>query len=172
MVQTATISGVPLLARIRCALSLKKPRNVPSLPLSPPPPGRGLEQVFRHFDEDGDGRISAEELCSCLGRVDGGGLSPAEAEAMVESYGGGKMEYEDFVRLVHVEEEERGRVLREAFAAYEMEGMGCITARSLRRAFRRLGEEKSVRYCREMIRRFDFNGDGVISFEEFKVMML
>ncbi|KAG0464024.1 hypothetical protein HPP92_020093 [Vanilla planifolia] len=167
-----------LFSRIRNLLSpLKKPKR-PSPPPMPPAlatPESEFERVFRYFDEDGDGRVSAAELCSCL-KSAGEEVSPAGAEAVVESSdsdGDGKLGYEDFLRLVDAEgEEDRGRALREAFAAYEMEGRGCITARSLRLRLRRLGEEKTMEECRDMIRKFDVNGDGVLSFDEFKRMML
>ncbi|PKU59197.1 probable calcium-binding protein CML31 [Dendrobium catenatum] len=138
-------------------------------------PGCELESVFRYFDEDGDGKISAAELCSCLHSV-GEELSPAEAEAIMQlsdSDGDGVLGYDDFVKLVDMEEEEeRESTIKEAFSAYEMDGSGCITARSLRRGLRRLGEEKSVDECSVMIKRFDLNGDGVICLDEFKLMML
>ena len=43
---------------------------------------------------------------------------------------------------------------------YEMEGKGCITAKSLRRALHRLGESKTIEECKKMIRRFDLNRDA------------
>jgi calcium-binding protein CML len=35
----------------------------------------------------------------------------------------------------------------------------------------RLGSHQDIDECRAMICRFDLDGDGVISFEEFKMMM-
>jgi calcium-binding protein CML len=35
----------------------------------------------------------------------------------------------------------------------------------------RLGEHQDVDECRAMICRFDLDGDGVLSFDEFKIMM-
>ncbi|XP_010911621.2 calcium-binding protein CML38 [Elaeis guineensis] len=134
-----------------------------------------LERVFRYFDENGDGKISPAELQNCL-RAAGEELSAEDAEAVVESTdsdGDGLLGLEDFLKLVDAEEEEeKGRNIRDAFKMYEMEGQGCITPNSLRRMLRRLGETRSIDECRAMIRRFDLNGDGVISFDEFKVMML
>uniref|UniRef100_A0A0E0MBH6 EF-hand domain-containing protein n=1 Tax=Oryza punctata TaxID=4537 RepID=A0A0E0MBH6_ORYPU len=45
----------------------------------------------------------------------------------------------------------------------------------LRRMLRRLGsqhQQLGMEDCRAMICRFDLNGDGVLSFHEFRVMML
>jgi calcium-binding protein CML len=54
---------------------------------------------------------------------------------------------------------------------YEMEGEGCITPASLGRMLGRLGNERGIGECRAMICRFDLDGDGVLSFDEFRIMM-
>ncbi|XP_008781687.1 putative calcium-binding protein CML19 [Phoenix dactylifera] len=136
---------------------------------------RELERVFRYFDENGDGKISPAELRSCM-RTVGEELSHEDAEAVVassDSDGDGLLCYDDFVRLVDVEEEEeKVRSLREAFRVYEMDNQGRITPKSLKRALERLGDSRTTKECMAMIRRFDLDGDGVLSFEEFRVMML
>ncbi|QCD92941.1 putative calcium-binding protein CML19 [Vigna unguiculata] len=132
-------------------------------------------RVFNHFDENGDGKISPSELRQCVEAI-GGKLSWAEAEALVEvldSDKDGLVGLDDFVRFVEEgEEEEKVKDLREAFKMYEMEGCDCITPKSLMRMLGRLGECKSIDECETMIARFDLNGDGVLSFDEFRVMML
>ncbi|XP_038906141.1 putative calcium-binding protein CML19 [Benincasa hispida] len=134
------------------------------------------KRVFEHFDSDGDGKISPSELRECIAVVSGEKLSMVEAEeAMAEfdSDGDGQLEEEDFVRFVDGGgEKEKVKELREAFKMYEMEGSGFITAESLRRMFKKLGETKiSLGDCKAMIAKFDLDGDGVLSFDEFKVMM-
>ncbi|KAG1371548.1 putative calcium-binding protein CML31 [Cocos nucifera] len=110
-------------------------------------------------------------------RTVGEELSLEEAEAVVRSAdkdGDGLLDLEEFVGLVGLEgeEEKKERELREAFGMYEMEGEGCITPRSLKRMLSRLGSSRELEDCQAMICRFDLNGDGVISFDEFKVMMM
>ncbi|CAN4119128.1 unnamed protein product [Withania somnifera] len=86
----------------------------------------------------------------------------------------GLLGMEDFTKLMEGMEEERNKEseLIGAFAMYEMEGSGgYITPKSLKRMLSRLGESTSINKCKAMIRRFDLNGDGVLSFGEFKVMM-
>ncbi|KAK7380997.1 hypothetical protein VNO78_33519 [Psophocarpus tetragonolobus] len=132
-------------------------------------------RVFNHFDENGDGKISSSELRQCV-EVIGGKLSPEEAEAVVALLDvdkDGLVGLDDFVMFVEEgEEEEKVKDLREAFKMYEMEGCGCITPKSLKRMLGRLGESKSLDECKAMIAIFDLDGDGVLSFDEFKVMML
>ncbi|PKI59252.1 hypothetical protein CRG98_020332 [Punica granatum] len=132
------------------------------------------ERVFTHFDGNRDGRISPSELQHCITAI-GGELSLAEAAAAVVSLdmdGDGLLGFEDFVKFVEGGgEEEKANDLREAFKMYEMDGCGCITPKSLRRMLSRLGDSRTVDECKVMISRFDLNGDGVLNFDEFMVMM-
>ena len=132
------------------------------------------ERVFSHIDENGDGKISPAELQQCVKAV-GGELSLVEAEIAVEALdtdGDGQLGLEDFIRFVEVGEEEKVNDLKEAFKMYEMEGCGCITPKSLKRMLSRLGESRTLEECKLMIAQFDLNGDGILNFDEFRVMML
>ncbi|KAH7566961.1 hypothetical protein JRO89_XS07G0001000 [Xanthoceras sorbifolium] len=138
--------------------------------------GSQIRRVFNYFDENGDGRISAAELQRCL-RVAGEELSMEDAEAAVESSdlnGDGHLDLEEFRKLMETSknnEEEKRKELSEAFRMYVMEGSSFITAASLRRMLSRLGDSRSVDDCKAMIRAFDLDGDGVLSFDEFAIMM-
>lgn len=130
-----------------------------------------IQRAFNYFDENGDGKISARELQSCVRAA----LSKEEAEMAVrwrdeDEDEEGLLCLEDFGKLIRresgVEEELRG-----VFGMYAEEGTGCITAESLRRMLCRLGESRSVGECERMISEFDENGDGVLDFDEFKTMM-
>ena len=137
-----------------------------------------FERIFSRFDADGDGKLSPAELRCLLSSISQE-LSLEEAEAVVESTdsdGDGLLDMGEFLQLVgeRGDEEEEERELREAFEMYVStrgEGEGCITAKSLKRMLSRLGTSRAVEECMAMIRRFDANGDGVLSFEEFKAMM-
>ncbi|XP_068309454.1 putative calcium-binding protein CML19 [Pyrus communis] len=135
---------------------------------------KGYGRVFRYFDEDGDGKISPSELRRRLGLM-GGELLQNEAEVAVEmldSDGDGLLGLEDLVGLMEGgKEEEKVKGLREAFEVYDVERCGFITPSSLKRMLSKLGESKSIDECKVMIQRFDLNGDGLISFEEFRIMM-
>ncbi|VAH85209.1 unnamed protein product [Triticum turgidum subsp. durum] len=61
--------------------------------------------------------------------------------------------------------------LRLAFKVFDADGSGDISAAELARVLHGLGEKATVQQCRRMIEGVDKNGDGLISFDEFKVMM-
>ncbi|CAD6232635.1 unnamed protein product [Miscanthus lutarioriparius] len=62
--------------------------------------------------------------------------------------------------------------LGHAFRVFDADGNGTISGAELARVLRGLGESASVAQCRRMIEGVDQNSDGLISFEEFKVMMV
>ncbi|CAL9028391.1 unnamed protein product [Prunus brigantina] len=133
-----------------------------------------MSKMFDFFDENGDGKISPAELQTCVRSV-GGELSEEEAEAAVEASdldGDGLLGFEEFQKLMEAtNDDNKNQQLRDAFGMYEMEGSGCITPASLKRMLSRLGDSRSIDDCKAMIRPFDLNGDGVLSFNEFTIMM-
>ncbi|KAJ8563429.1 hypothetical protein K7X08_031881 [Anisodus acutangulus] len=172
-------------SRLRNKFSSKKPiiindttstsNNTLSLSIITPTSSENsdqLERVFTYFDEDGDGKVSPAELRRCV-KVVGGDLTEEEAEMAVrlsDSDGDGMLGLEDFSKLMEGEKNKESE-LRGAFEMYEMEGSGQITPKSLKRMLSRLGESTSIDNCKAMIQRFDLDGDGVLSFDEFKIMM-
>ncbi|CAN8277019.1 unnamed protein product [Cochlearia groenlandica] len=138
-----------------------------------------LETVFDYIDANKDGKISFNELQASFTNLFGDTFSSRveEAKEMVkicDVNGDGFIDFEEFLKLMEAESggEERKRELREAFRVYVNEGEEFITAASLRRTLSRLGEAScTVDTCKVMISGFDQNGDGVISFDEFVLMM-
>jgi len=58
----------------------------------------------------------------------------------------------------------------EAFVMYYRKSSSVITPASLRKMMRRLGQPTTVNDCKAMIGKFDVNGDGVLDFEEWRVV--
>ncbi|MED6148961.1 hypothetical protein PIB30_057834 [Stylosanthes scabra] len=136
-----------------------------------------FESALKYFDEDGDGKISPSELKNRVAMLGGGELLYEDAEMAVaawDSDGDGFMSLDDFVELMEeTGEEEKMKDLREAFEMYiDVEELSeFITPRSLKRMLGKLGESKSMDECQVMIKHFDLNGDGLLNFEEFLIMM-
>ncbi|KAG2313444.1 hypothetical protein Bca52824_025001 [Brassica carinata] len=139
---------------------------------------KDLEAVFAYMDANRDGRISAEELKKSFNTL-GDQLSDEEAEAAVKLSdidGDGMLDFEEFAHLIkggdEFTEEEKKRKMMEAFRMYIDEGEDCITPRSLKTMLMKLGESRTSDDCRVMIKAFDLNDDGVLSFDEFAHMMM
>eukprot|EP01018_Ginkgo_biloba_P034716 Gb_22573 [translate_table: standard] len=136
---------------------------------------RELTEVFRYFDADGDGKISAVELKAVLGSL-GEELCDKELRDMiqeVDSDGDGCIDLQDFIRLntrILIDSDAESE-LREAFRLFDIDQRGCITAKGLHQMMSRLGEDSSLDDCHLMIKQVDFDGDGVVNFREFKHMM-
>ncbi|XVE85479.1 hypothetical protein DITRI_Ditri17bG0093700 [Diplodiscus trichospermus] len=135
-----------------------------------------LEQVFQKFDVNGDGKISSSELGSIMGSL---GQLPSEEELQkmikeFDSDGDGFVSFEEFVELntKGVDSEEVLENLKDAFSVYDIDGNGSISAEELQEVLKSLGDECSIAECRQMISGVDNDGDGMIDFEEFKVMMM
>ncbi|EXC07319.1 putative calcium-binding protein CML41 [Morus notabilis] len=132
------------------------------------------QKVFRHFDANGDGKISSEELCTYFASI-GDSMSSEEAQIAVTEFDGNGdnfLAFKDFVRLMERDQGEANDDLKRAFQMFEADkGCGCITPKGLQRMLNRLGDAKSYQECISMIRVFDLDGNGVLDFHEFLHMM-
>ncbi|KAI4387300.1 hypothetical protein MLD38_005143 [Melastoma candidum] len=148
-----------------------------SSPYTPPCRESELREVFCRFDEDGDGKISALEIRSYFASV-GEYMSHEEAQGVIndlDTDGDGLVHFEDFVRLMRMDGRDGGgsdEDLRKAFEMFELEkGSGCITPKGLQAMLGRLGEKRTHGECEAMIRAFDIDGNGVLDYNEFNLMM-
>lgn len=134
-----------------------------------------LEHVFKKFDVNGDGKISASELGSIMGSL-GQVATEEELTSMikeVDSDGDGFIDLREFIELntKDIDSEEVLENLREAFSVFDIDKNGLITAEELQNVLESLGEKSTMSECQKMISGVDVNGDGMINFDEFKVMM-
>ncbi|KDP38112.1 hypothetical protein JCGZ_04755 [Jatropha curcas] len=134
-----------------------------------------LQHVFNKFDANGDGKISSAELGSIMASL-GHKATDEELRKMIMEFdadGDGFIDFQEFVELntQGVDTNEAMENLRDAFSVYDIDGNGSISAEELHRVMGSLGESCSIAECRRMISGVDGDGDGMIDFEEFKVMM-
>ncbi|XP_058079618.1 probable calcium-binding protein CML25 [Magnolia sinica] len=134
-----------------------------------------LQHVFQKFDANGDGKISWSELGSIMSNL-GHPASEEELQRMVrevDSDGDGFIDLNEFIELntTGVDSSAVLEDLRNAFLIFDLDGNGSISPEELQRVLRSLGDESSMAECRKMIRGVDCDGNGLIDFEEFKIMM-
>ncbi|XVF73682.1 hypothetical protein PTKIN_Ptkin13bG0002200 [Pterospermum kingtungense] len=162
---------------LRRLLSISKSSSSFPPPPHPPPTLNNtkeeeLQEVFRRFDSDGDGKISSEELSAYFSSI-GDSLSREEAQRVIKEFdnnGDNLLEFKDFIKLM--EGDNDGDDIKRAFEMYEVDkGCGCITPVGLQQMLSRLGDVKSYEACVAMIGVFDLDGDGVLDFHEFQEMM-
>ncbi|CAL5016899.1 unnamed protein product [Urochloa decumbens] len=149
--------------------------------------------LFDALDNDGDGKVSASKLRVCMAAALGEDEAAAAVIAAADADGDGLLGRDEFLRLAREAAEAdddadgRWRCLRAAFGMYADDaaaeaddggGEQYITPASLQRMLSRLmvgpshaQQQLGLDECRAMICRFDLDGDGVLSFDEFRVMM-
>ncbi|KAK4371191.1 hypothetical protein RND71_010666 [Anisodus tanguticus] len=135
-----------------------------------------LEQVFKKFDVNGDGKICSSELGSIMASL-GNAATEEELVSMireVDSDGDGFIDLQEFIELntKDIDSDEVLENLKDAFSVFDMDKNGSISAEELQTVLRSLGEDCSLAECRKMISGVDCDGDGMINFEEFKIMMV
>ncbi|KAG8061473.1 hypothetical protein GUJ93_ZPchr0003g18263 [Zizania palustris] len=156
-----------------------------------------LVGLLAHDDSAVDGDVVALQPArrQCAGRSGGGArLSRHDVAAVMASLGlvvedGDEEEEEEdddddeqecrgWEAVAAVEELTGSKVagedeLREAFYVFDRDEDGYITATELWNVLRRLGMEKGAHYgdCVRMIAAQDGDGDGRVSFREFRAMM-
>lgn len=186
-------------SRSRCNSNLSSPRN----PMKSPGGENGstssrgsssssstrsreeeeYREVFRRFDNDNDGKVSALGLRSYFASV-GEYVSEEDAEAVIadlDGDGDNLIDFQDFLRLMKRNNNNNNNKeggggeedLKAAFGIFELEkGCGRITPKSLQRVLSRLGDSKSYDECVAMIQVFDTHGKGEIGYPEFHEMMM
>lgn len=130
---------------------------------------------FSLFDQDGDGRVSKDELRTAMRSL---GQNPTEQDLdeimrEVDKDGNGTIEYEEFIRMMsrrsqEINEEEE---LRKSFKVFDKDGDGVISFTELKYVMSNLGERMSDAEITAMLEQADTDGDGQINYEEFVRMM-
>lgn len=131
----------------------------------------GLQSLFKSFDADKSGTVTATELTSAL-KSWGHKLPEAELKALIEAAdasGDGGIDYNEFVAAtLHVSKLEKEENLLKAFKDLDKDGNGVISADELQAALAKFGIADDVK---ELLKSADTNGDGSIDYSEFCALL-
>ncbi|XP_057316373.1 uncharacterized protein LOC130657408 isoform X1 [Hydractinia symbiolongicarpus] len=132
-----------------------------------------LQESFKLFDINGDGKISLHELISVMNSV-GAGVSMEDAQEileLVDEDGDGEISFEEFKKVMH-EKMVQGTVeedLQAAFQVFDADNDGFISPSEVQSLFLKLGEMITINEAADIMQTCDLNQDGLIDFEEFKL---
>lgn len=133
-----------------------------------------LATIFKAFDTNGDGMLSKEEIKDGYEKVFGQSINQEEIEKMFEAVdidNSGFIDYSEFVVATmsekHLFSEKK---LKAAFKMFDADDSGFISKDEVRESLLKI-HKFSEDEINEIIGQVDENGDGEISFEEFKIIM-
>lgn len=138
-----------------------------------------LREIFARFDMDSDGSLTMLELAALLRSL---GLKPSGDQlhdllSNMDSNGNGSVEFDELVRTILPDLKNNAEVLLnqeqllDVFKCFDRDSNGFISAAELAGAMAKMGQPLTYKELTEMIREADTDGDGVISFNEFKTIM-
>jgi len=143
-----------------------------------------LTATFKVFDKDGNGKICKRELGEVL-RSLGDNLTDSELDEVMASLGGddGCIDLPQFITF-HTskprssisgssdDDDPEIVALRSAFAVFDVDNNGFISAEELQTVMRTLGDKHtSLDECRHMISCVDLDGNNMVDFSEFRSLM-
>lgn len=134
-----------------------------------------LKEVFLSFDKNGDGRLTKDELLKGMTRVTTETkIIDCLDELMktIDTDNNGYIEFEEFIRAsIDKEKLLTEKNLKIAFDVFDKDKSGGISASELKMLLGESNVHTKDVVWKNMIKEIDLNGDGQISFEEFKNMM-
>lgn len=136
-----------------------------------------ISEAFHLFDADGSGTIDSEELALAMKGLGFGDLSRDEVEQIMRSMkctANGLVPYAEFEKMVksRMAPRDSPEEVLKAFQLFDLDKKGKISFENLKDVAKLLGEDPGDEVLREMIMEADEDGDGVVSLDEFKHVMM
>ena len=135
-----------------------------------------FRDIFRFFDINNDGKISALELGS-LFRNMGHDFTEIEIKDMINEVdldGNGTIDFDEFLNLMvrKMKETDEEQEIIEAFKQINQSGTGLIDYKELMIVFENMDESLTADEAKDMIAQADLNKDGKIDFNDLMRMMM
>ncbi|EAN91314.1 putative centrin-4 [Trypanosoma cruzi] len=136
-----------------------------------------IREAFNLFDADGSGAIDAEEMALAMKGLGFGDLPRDEVERMIRTMStdsNGLIGYGEFERVVksRMAQKDSPEEILKAFQLFDLDKKGKISFANLKEVAKLLGENPGDDVLQEMIAEADEDGDGEVSFDEFKNVMM
>lgn len=135
-----------------------------------------LKEVFLAFDVNNDGRLTKNELLEGMSKILTESNVAQSVDALmktIDSDNNGYIEFEEFIRAsINKEKLCTEKNLKIAFDEFDKDKSGGISASELKQILGDSNRKINDDVWKKMINEIDLNGDGQISFDEFKNMML
>ncbi|CAM8888526.1 unnamed protein product [Rhodiola kirilowii] len=136
-------------------------------------------EAFCLIDKDSDGYITLEELARVIESMDERCRKDDIGAIMIElieqngsENGNLPIGFPQFLNIMAKKTKENAvDELLEAFKVFDRDQDGYISAFELKNVMINLGERLSLEEAEQMIREADQDGDGLVSYEEFALMM-
>jgi len=133
-----------------------------------------LNRLFRQLDKDDDGTVDATEAVEVLTQF---GLPQAACQSVLDSLVGddGKITYSEFMaKMIASQETMSASTLSEVFQSIDKDGSGTLSRDEIEAlmSHKHLAKLLEGRSSSDLVQEMDCNGDGEISFEEFRSAML
>ncbi|CAL4944054.1 unnamed protein product [Urochloa decumbens] len=134
-----------------------------------------MEEAFAFFDKNGDGLITIEELRVVLESL-GQNNTTLELQWMiaeVDADGDGAINFSEFLKLMELKpnDTDSEEELTGAFRMFDIDEDGFISEAELFLIMYNRGCNLNGAEVREMMQEADTDGDGRVSYEEFKQIM-
>eukprot|EP01083_Nonionella_stella_P125891 380847_1 len=135
-----------------------------------------FKQAFELFDLNKNGKITHKELKKIM---QGLGQNPTEVEIdelvkEIDADGDGTIDFDEFLAMLTRKANTNETVddLEKAFKIFDKGGRGKIGRSELREVMLGLGEDLTDEQLDIMIKEIDSDGDGFVTLEDFKNVML
>ena len=130
-----------------------------------------LKKIFQLLDTNGDGRLTYKELREGFEKIMGSSITDVEMEKIsldIDQDRNGYIEYEEFLRVALNKNTLLSKEnLKLAFENFDADGDGTLKAEEIKNI---LGT-KNNEYFDKLLLKIDQNKDGLISFQEFSMLM-